>query len=92
VVFVELPKTGRKVSQGEAIAVVESVKAAFDIYTPLSGEIAVVNSELAQNPALLNQSPHEKGWLLRIKPSDPKELSGLMEYEQYQDFIKTATH
>lgn len=92
VVFVELPQPSRKVSKGESIAVVESVKAAFDIYAPLSGEITAVNPELPQNPALVNESPHEKGWLYRLKLAEPKEVESLMSHAQYQDFLKAAAH
>ncbi|MFA5140960.1 MAG: glycine cleavage system protein GcvH [Elusimicrobiota bacterium] len=92
VVFVDLPKVGRKVKQGEAVAVVESVKAAFDVYAPVSGEVLAVNGDLSQNPALVNQSPHEKGWFFRVKVSDPKEVEGLMDFGQYQEFLKTAAH
>jgi glycine cleavage system H protein len=92
VVHVELPKAGRKVKKGEAIAVVESVKAAFDIYAPVSGEITAVNEELAKNPALVNQSPHDEAWFVKISPSDPKETSSLMDFAQYQEFLKTAAH
>ena len=90
VVFVEVPKQGRKVKAGEACAVVESVKAAFDIYAPVSGEVLEGNAALAQDPSLVNQSPHDKGWLFRLKPSDPKELEGLMNHAQYEDFLKAA--
>jgi glycine cleavage system H protein len=90
VVFVELPKVGRKVKAGEACAVVESVKAAFDIYAPVSGEVAVVNPELIKNPALVNLSPYDKGWFFEIKASDPKELDALMDIASYRNFVKTA--
>lgn len=92
VVFVELPKPGRKVKAGEACAVVESVKAAFDIYAPLSGEIAEVNPELAKDPSLVNQSPHDKGWFFTIKLSDPGEASALMDFAKYGDFLKASAH
>ena len=90
VVFVELPEAGRKVAKGEAVAVVESVKAAFDIFAPVSGEITTVNGELSQNPAWVNESAHDKGWFYKIKVSDPKELEALMDFKQYQEFLKTA--
>ncbi|MBI4425236.1 MAG: glycine cleavage system protein GcvH [Elusimicrobia bacterium] len=90
VVFVELPKPGRKVAAGEACAVVESVKAAFDIYAPVSGLVAEVNQALVQDPALVNQSPHDKGWFFRLTVAEPKELEALMDHAQYQDFLKTA--
>ncbi len=91
VVFVELPQVGRKVAKGEAIGVVESVKAAFDIYAPLSGEIVAVNDEVVQNPALVNESPHEKGWFLRLKLAQPEEGDSLMDFQQYQEFLKAGT-
>lgn len=90
VVFVELPKPGRKVKAGEACAVVESVKAAFDIYAPVSGEVVENNAALAQDPALVNQSPYEKGWFFRLRVADPKELDALMDHAAYQDFLKAA--
>lgn len=93
VVFVETPQIGRVVSSGEACAVIESVKAAFDIYAPLAGEIAAVNAALGKDPALVNRSPQEDGWLFKIKPSRPQEASSLMDYKQYQEYIKTpAAH
>jgi len=91
VVFVDLPKVGRKVKQGEACCVVESVKAAFDIYAPVSGEISAVNEALVKDPAAVNRSAHEDGWLFKVKVSDPKELDGLMDYKHYQDFIKSPS-
>jgi glycine cleavage system H protein len=90
VVFVELPKPGRKVAAGEPCAVVESVKAAFDIYAPVSGEVVEANNELTKDPALVNQSPYEKGWFFRLKVSDPKELGNLMDHAAYQEFLKAA--
>ncbi|HVE13873.1 MAG TPA: glycine cleavage system protein GcvH [Elusimicrobiota bacterium] len=92
VVFVDLPKPGRKVTKGEAVAVVESVKAAFDIYAPVSGEIEAANAALAGNPALVNQAPHGDGWLFKIKPSDPKEADALMSFSDYEKFLKSAAH
>jgi len=91
VVFVDLPKVGRKVSQGEACCTIESVKAAFDIYAPMSGEIVAVNEAVSKDPAVVNRSAHEEGWLFKLKPSKPAELDSLMDFKQYQDFIKTAT-
>jgi len=90
VIFIELPEIGRKVGKGESVAVVESVKAAFDIYAPVSGEVIEVNEELAQNPALVNQSPHDKGWFYRLKASAPAEAEELMNHAKYQDFLKAA--
>ena len=87
VVFVEPPKVGRAVKQGEACCVVESVKAAFDIYAPVSGEITAVNAEAAKNPAILNGEPYGKGWLFKIKASAPRELDSLMSAADYEKFL-----
>lgn len=92
IVFVELPKVGRKVSQGEAVAVVESVKAAFDFYAPVSGEVTAVNDKVAKDPSIVNRAPHGDGWFFRVKPSNPKDLDALMDHAKYQEFLKTAAH
>ncbi len=90
VVFVELPKKGRQVKQGESVAIVESVKAAFDIYAPVSGEIVGANDAVTKDPALVNRSAQGDGWLFQIKPAKPAELDGLMDWRTYQDFVKSA--
>ena len=90
VVFVELPKIGRQVKQGEAVSVIESVKAAFDIYAPVSGEVVAVNEAVVKDPALVNRAPHDDGWLFKIKPSKPAETATLMDWKQYQDFVRSA--
>lgn len=92
VVFVELPKVGRTVTAKESVAVVESVKAAFDIYAPVAGVVAAVNDAVVKNPALLNQSPYENGWLFKITPASPAERDGLMALEAYQSFVKSGGH
>ncbi len=93
VVFVEPPKVGRKVKQGEACCVVESVKAAFDIYAPVSGEIVAVNAEAAKNPAVLNSEPYGKGWLFKIKAAMPREADSLMDAGDYEKFLASeAAH
>src|SRR5499425_842652 len=84
VVFVELPDVGRKVKAGEACAVVESVKTASDIYSPVSGELIEVNKNLAADPALVNSEPYGGGWFYRIKLADPAELNTLLKPEDYQ--------
>jgi glycine cleavage system H protein len=84
VVFVELPEPGKKVKAGEACAVVESVKTASDIYSPVSGEITEVNKAVAGNPALVNTEPHAGGWFYKIKLSNPAELDALLSPEQYK--------
>ena len=89
VVFVDLPQAGRKVAKGEACAVVESVKAASDIYAPVSGEVTEANAALAETPGDVNADPMGKGWFFRIKLSDKGELSGLMDEAAYNAFVKT---
>jgi glycine cleavage system H protein len=83
VVFVELPEVGKKVKAGEACAVVESVKTASDIYSPVSGEVSEVNKAAVDNPALVNTEPYAGGWFYKIKLSDPAELNSLLTPEQY---------
>lgn len=87
VVFVELPEAGRKVKAGEACAVVESVKTASDIYSPLSGEVTEVNKAVMENPALVNSQPYASGWFYKIKLSNPAELNALLSPEQYTEQI-----
>jgi glycine cleavage system H protein len=84
IVFVELAEVGKVLAQGEAIGVVESVKAASDIYAPLSGKITAVNAGLQGNPALLNKDCYGAGWLLRIAPSAAAEWEGLMDAAAYE--------
>lgn len=83
VVFVETPAAGRKVKQGEECGVIESVKAAADIYAPLSGEIVAANAELVDAPEKINQEPYA-AWMFRIKPGNPSELAGLLDATAYQ--------
>jgi glycine cleavage system H protein len=84
VVFVELPEVGRQVKAGEACAVVESVKTASDIYSPVSGEIIEVNKAAANDPALVNREPFAGGWFYKLKLANPPELAALLTPEQYQ--------
>jgi glycine cleavage system H protein len=86
-VYVELPSVGIEVTRGDSIAVVESVKAASDIYAPVSGEIVAINTKLEENPAVLNKDPYGKGWLFKIKLSDPSDLDDLLDHEAYADEI-----
>ena len=90
VVFVDLPKVGRDVKAGEAVAVVESVKAAFDIYAPVSGKISKVNANVSKNPALVNQSAYGEGWLFSIEKTG--DGAGLMNHADYQKFLLTDAH
>ena len=87
IVFVELPEIGRRVKSGEACAVVESVKTASDIYSPVSGDIIEINSSLGNDPALINREPTAGGWFLKIKLSNPTELNTLLTPENYQKQI-----
>jgi glycine cleavage system H protein len=87
IVFVELPATGRQVKAGEACAVVESVKTASDIYSPVSGEITEVNKAAVDNPSLVNSEPTAGGWFFKIKLSNPAELNALLSPEDYQKQI-----
>ncbi len=88
VVFVELPDVGRKAGQAEAVAVVESVKAASDVFAPISGEVTEVNGELASNPALVNEDAEGKAWFFKIKVADEGELAKLMDRAAYEAFVK----
>ncbi|KAF8203592.1 glycine cleavage H-protein-domain-containing protein [Pholiota molesta] len=85
VVYVELPVVGTSFSKGDQIGAVESVKAASDIYAPVSGVVEEINVNLSSEPGLLNKSAEEKGWLCKIKLTDPSELEGLMTEEQYKE-------
>ncbi|AHC13457.1 glycine cleavage system protein GcvH [Salinispira pacifica] len=88
VVFVELPEVGSSMSQGDAFGVVESVKAASDVFVPVSGEITEVNEELSDNPELINEDPFGKGWIIKIQASDVSELDGLMDADAYEEYTK----
>ena len=89
VVFVELPAVGRKVEQGGDAAVVESVKAASEVYAPVSGEVVEVNHELEAAPATVNEDPLGRGWFMKIRLSYKSELDGLMDEAAYLAFLKT---
>lgn len=89
VVFVELPDAGREVAEGEACAVVESVKAASDVYAPLAGTVTETNAALAEDPALANQSPTDQGWFFRLRLSDAGAFTSLMDEAAYKAFLET---
>lgn len=91
VVFVDVPQVGRKVAKGELVAVVELVKAASDIFAPVSGEIVEGNKALADLPGDVNAEPMGKGWFFRIKLSNKAELDGLMDEKAYDAFVKSLT-
>ena len=87
VVYVELPEIGRRVEQGEEAAVVESVKAASEVYAPVSGEVVEVNEALAADPARVNADPIGEGWFIKLRLDDPKQLDTLMDEEAYKRFV-----
>jgi len=88
VVFVELPENGVKANQGDNIAVVESVKVASEVYSPVSGEVIKTNEDLSASPELVNEDPIGKGWFFEIKISNPEELQKLMDEDSYKKFIE----
>ena len=87
VVFVELPEVGREVSADEEIAVVESVKAASDVYAPIAGEIVEINDELVDSPELANEDPYGKAWFFKIKPANVADYDDLLSAEEYQSAL-----
>ena len=89
VVYVELPSVGKAVDKGGEAAVVESVKAASEVYAPVSGEVVAVNSDLEGAPGTVNEDPAGRGWFMKIRLKDQGELDGLMTEEQYQEFLKS---
>lgn len=89
VTFVELPAVGKQVKQGEVVAAIESVKAASDIYAPLSGKVVKVNNVLDEAPEQVNESPEQAAWMLELELSDPAEVGSLMSKEQYDAYLKT---
>jgi len=86
-VFVELPEVGQAVGKGDECSVVESVKAASDIYSPVSGEIIAVNESLADEPEMINESPYDDGWIFTLQPVDASELDELLDAEAYDDSV-----
>ena len=88
VTFVELPQMGKTVKQFEVLASIESVKAASDIYAPVSGTVTKVNEVLDERPEIVNESPEDAGWIAWLEGFDPAELNGLMTREQYEDYVK----
>ena len=90
VVFVDLPEAGREVAAGEALAVVESVKAASDVYAPVAGRVLESNAALAENPALVNSAPTGEGWFFKLAGVDAATVAGLMDEAAYNAFLETA--
>ena len=89
IVFAEVPDAGKSVAKGDDAAVVESVKAASDVYAPVSGEIVEANSALSDDPSLINRDPEGEGWFFKLKLSDASELDGLMDEAAYREWVKT---
>jgi glycine cleavage system H protein len=89
IVFAEVPDAGRTLTKGGDAAVVESVKAASDVYAPVGGEVVESNAALADDPALINRDPEGEGWFFKIRLSDPSELEGLMDADAYKEWVKT---
>ena len=89
IVFVDLPQVGATLKTGDAAAVVESVKAASDVFAPASGEVVAVNDKLAGSPSLVNEAAQGAGWLFKLKLSNPSELDGLLDADAYAEYLKT---
>jgi glycine cleavage system H protein len=89
IVFAEVPEAGRKVSKGQEAAVVESVKAASDVYAPVSGEVVEGNQAVADDPSLINSDPEGEGWFFKLRLDNPGEVEGLMDEAAYRDWLAT---
>jgi len=87
IVSIELPKVGSSFEQTQAMAIVDSVKASSDIFCPLSGKVSEVNENLSEHPELINQSPYESGWVVKIRPSNPADFDSLMTKEEYDRLV-----
>ncbi|MBL8817584.1 MAG: glycine cleavage system protein GcvH [Planctomyces sp.] len=92
IVYMSLPKVGKVVRKGESIGEIESVKAVSDLYAPVDGEIIEVNSELADQQVLLSESPFEKGWIAKIRMTNPTQAEGLMNYDAYKAHCSSSGH
>ena len=89
IVFAEVPEAGKRLAKGAEAAVVESVKAASDVYSPVAGEVIEGNAAVADDPALINRDPEGEGWFFKLKLDDPSEVNGLMDEAAYRDWVKT---
>jgi glycine cleavage system H protein len=89
IVFTEVPEAGKQLAKGQEAAVVESVKAASDVYSPVSGEVTEGNQAVIEDPALVNSDPEGSGWFFKLKLTDPAELDGLMDEAAYRDWVKS---
>ncbi|HBM15242.1 MAG TPA: glycine cleavage system protein GcvH [Lentisphaeria bacterium] len=88
ITYVELPSSGAQINAGEVLTVIESVKAASDVYSPVSGIVEAANQELEGNPQLVNESPEEEGWVCKLKGVDASELDDLMDEKEYRDYVE----
>jgi glycine cleavage system H protein len=91
-VFVEAPEAGRRINAGEACAVVESVKAASDVYSPVGGEVVAGNAALGGQPELINQDPYGAGWIMRIRPTDKAQFASMLDAKAYSAALAAETH
>ena len=89
IVFAEAPEAGRALAKGQEAAVVESVKAASDVYSPVGGEVIEGNAAIADDPSVINRDPEGEGWFFKLKLNDPSELEGLMDEAAYREWVKT---
>ncbi len=89
IVFIELPPVGKRIARGEQLATVESVKAASEVFSPVSGEVVEVNSELEASPAVVNEDALGAGWFVKLRLSDPDELTGLLDEDAYQTHVNS---
>ncbi len=92
ITFLELPDIGDEVQQSQPFGIVESVKAATDVYAPVNGEVVERNDDAVDAPDLVNSSPYERAWLIKVHVKDPAQLEGLMDSAEYNHFAETATH
>jgi glycine cleavage system H protein len=90
IVFIEFPEKGKTFSQNDSIGTIEAVKTVADLYAPVSGEVVEINEELTENPALVNQDPYDKGWMLKIQLSNPTEVDTLMDSSVYKEHVAEA--
>lgn len=92
IIYVELPAVGKELAVRQSLSVVESVKSVSDVYAPISGQVVAVNGELAQTADLVNKDPHGKGWIVRLKIKDKKEIDGLLTAGDYEKFLEGLEH
>jgi len=87
IVSIELPQVASSFKQNDVMAIIDSVKASSDIYCPIDGEISEINEKLSEHPELINQSPYEEGWIVKIKPNNPEQIDSLLSKEQYDELV-----